>query len=64
MLVAPDGIRSMEPNSLAERAGSFLNLIERPLAVGAVGHQVLSETIFTLNHQIPLPGREGWPILR
>ncbi len=59
MLVPPHGVRRMESNALAERAGSFLNLIERPLAVGAVGQQVLSETVFTLNHQIPLPRREG-----
>jgi hypothetical protein len=38
MLVATDGIGCVESNSQAGRAGSLLNVIERALAVRAVGH--------------------------
>jgi hypothetical protein len=60
MLVALNRVRRVEANSPAKRTGRLLNVIERALAVAAVGHHdVVGEAILTLYDEIPLPNFEG-----
>ena len=60
MLVALNRVRRVEANSPAKRTGRLLYMIERALAVAAVGHHdMVGEAILTLYDEIPLPNFEG-----
>ncbi|MDX6290472.1 MAG: hypothetical protein QOH42_2271 [Blastocatellia bacterium] len=60
MLVALNRIRCVESNSPARRAGRLLNVIERTLAVGAIGHNdIVGEAILALYDEVPLPNLEA-----
>ena len=56
MLVALNRVRCVESNSPAKRTGRLLNVIERGLAVGIIGHNdVVGEAILALYDEVPLP---------
>jgi len=59
MLITLDEVKCVESNSQAKGTRCLPNEIERGLALGAVGHNLVGEAIFTLNEEIPLANLEA-----